>query len=459
MENTVRGVMDMRNNKMNLFFAGLLVLGLTAPAWANEAQISQIIRGGRLYDDWMKETKQNAPSASHPAYPKDQAKADDPATNWRCVECHGWDYRGTDGSAATGRRFTGIKGLRGAAGKDIASVSKVLGDENHRYNSVLGKADIEALALFVTLGQIDMEAYIDTSSGKAKGDAKGSQALYQTICANCHGSDGQRLLLMPPLGDVARGNPWRAFHHMMNGHPGERMPALRAVPPQTLAGLLSYMQTLPTVEQLSSVVRGGRLYDDWAKELRIHAPSQPHPAYPLEKRIASKEPQRTWRCKECHGWDYKGKDGIYAAGPHATGIKGINGKTGADPLQILDILNDRNHYFGRVMAYRDLLDLSNFVAFGQVDMGRYIDADGKVKGNAQKSKAYYDSICATCHGKDGAHIITMPSLGRETTENPWNALHKTLNGHPGEYMPPARAFGTEMAVDILTYIQALPKDR
>ena len=33
----------------------------------------------------------------------------------------------------------------------------------------------------------------------------------------------------------------------------------------------------------------------------------------------------TWRCKECHGWDYAGKDGAYGSGDHRTGIVGVLG--------------------------------------------------------------------------------------------------------------------------------------
>jgi mono/diheme cytochrome c family protein len=51
---------------------------------------------------------------------------------------------------------------------------------------------------------------------------------------------------MPPLGKVARSNPWEALHKILNGHPGENMPALRALDMSILIDVLAYVQTLPT---------------------------------------------------------------------------------------------------------------------------------------------------------------------------------------------------------------------
>ena len=37
----------------------------------------------------------------------------------------------------------------------------------------------------------------------------------------------------------------------------------------------------------------------------------------------SKTGASTHRCKSCHGWDYKGKNGDYSKGKYMTGINGI----------------------------------------------------------------------------------------------------------------------------------------
>jgi hypothetical protein len=50
---------------------------------------------------------------------------------------------------------------------------------------------------------------------------------------------------MPPLGRIAASDPWRALHGILNGHPGESMPPLMALPRDAANGILAYIQTLP----------------------------------------------------------------------------------------------------------------------------------------------------------------------------------------------------------------------
>jgi hypothetical protein len=69
----------------------------------------------------------------------------------------------------------------------------------------------------------------------------------------------------------------------------------------------------------ASIARGGRLYDHWQKETDAWPPISRHPAYPKEASKAA-VPAVNWRCKEYHGWDYKGVDGVYGKEPHRTGI-------------------------------------------------------------------------------------------------------------------------------------------
>ena len=51
---------------------------------------------------------------------------------------------------------------------------------------------------------------------------------------------------IPPLGNIAKNNPWEALHKILNGHPDEEMPALRVLDIQVLVNVLAYIQTLPT---------------------------------------------------------------------------------------------------------------------------------------------------------------------------------------------------------------------
>jgi mono/diheme cytochrome c family protein len=246
---------------------------------------------------------------------------------------------------------------------------------------------------------------------------------------------------------------------MLNGHPHENMPALRVLGTKVLADILAYVQTLPVESMMASIVRGGRLYDNWYKEGKKPVPTTPHSAYPADKMYAN-EPKSNWRCKECHGWDYAGSAGAYSKGEHFTGIKGIRSMAGAEPAKIVAMLKDETHRYAPVLDDRALRDLANFVGKGQVDMDEYIDrATNKAKDQGTPYNAYFVTICANCHGDDGRKIKTMHPLGKVARSNPWEALHKIRNGHPGEAMPALRVLDKQALVGILAYIQTLPAGR
>ncbi len=453
-----------------------------------EEDLYSIVRGGRLYDNWFREIGETAPTKSHPAYPPDKTFADDPGTNWRCQECHGWDYRGRNGVNSTGRHATGIKGIDEMAGADPETIIARLKDETHAYRKQIfpglidsqapvkrliailrektykdrgwmSKRDFRDLAMFVSKGQVDMARLIDREGRKARGDKTNGETYFATICAICHGRDGLKIKSMQPLAKFAADDPWETLHKILNGHPGVMMPPFRVLGVEIAGDILAYVQTLPKKQALASVVHGGRLYDNWPKEANKPVPSMPHHAYPRDKAYAD-DPATNWRCKECHGWDYRGRTGAYSKGRHATGIKGIHGMAGATPESIIAILVDDTHEFERVLELRDLEDLAAFVSRGQIDMDAYIERETKsVKGDKTKSLTYFSTLCATCHGMDGRKIITMRPLGHIARNQPWEALHKMLNGHPGRIMPPLRVLETQVLVNILAYVQTLPAER
>ncbi|MBT3359221.1 MAG: cytochrome c [Rhodospirillales bacterium] len=428
-----------------------------------EAQVdpdtwASIVRGGRLYDKWFEETREPAPEKRHPAYPEAGPQANDAAATWRCKECHGWDYKGRDGVYGSGSHFTGIKGIRGMAETPIGTITAILKDRNHQYGDLMAATDLADIATFVSLGQVEMDLSIEQGTGVVKGDKTARVAEFQTICANCHGHDGLKVRDMPPLGQAVRDNPWEALHNILNGHPNEKMPALRVLGIPVLVDILAYAQALPSNNVLASVVRGGRLYDNWINAIGGPPPQTRHRAYPSGATFA-REPKTNWRCKECHGWDYKGKDGAYGTGKHKTGISGIREFDRADPDRIAAVLKDNNHRYARWLDILDFQDLANFVTRGQVDMDDFIDrGTAKAKGDPQKRAAYFHTICAGCHGTDGRKVATSPPLGRTAQNNPWEALHKILNGHPDEKMPALRSLAPQVLADILAYVQTLPAE-
>ena len=223
-------------------------------------------------------------------------------------------------------------------------------------------------------------------------------------------------------------------------------------------GVLAWPATSLAEEVESSIARGGILYDKWYKEIGEKGPGKKHALYPAEGKYASKG-RETWRCKECHGWDYKGKDGAYAKGKHFTGIIGIQGMAGGDAGSVVALLKDDKHGYGDKLEDEDLQDLANFVTKGQPDFDEYIDSGTKMPkgGNKDKGAAYYNTICAKCHGVDGTEPDDMKKSLAKQMGNPWEVMHKIMNGQPDEQMPALRALGPGVAVDIMSHITTLPK--
>jgi mono/diheme cytochrome c family protein len=242
--------------------------------------------------------------------------------------------------------------------------------------------------------------------------------------------------------------------------PAGRMPGF--LDTTLLAGAL-LMAPLPlaAAETESSIARGGRLYDKWWTVVGAKEPRQPHPAYPAEGKYKAKG---DWRCKECHGWDYLGKDGAYGKGKHFTGIKGIQGAANTSPDRIMGTLTNKTHALDTLLSGEDLRDLAMFVSKGQINMASYIDpASKKVKGNKAKGEPVFNTVCANCHGRDGTLdedgkplAADSEPLGLVASDNPWEALHKIRNGQPGEHMPALRALDLQLALDILAHMQTMP---
>ncbi|PWI32265.1 hypothetical protein DI392_16465 [Vibrio albus] len=216
------------------------------------------------------------------------------------------------------------------------------------------------------------------------------------------------------------------------------------------------MSTIVQAEEASVIARGGQLYDKWFKVIDAPKPADTHKAWPASN--TKKKGDVTWRCKSCHGWDLRGKDGAYSKGSYKTGIKGLQGVAGAPLEEIITVMKDDTHGMEGMMNEQDYHDLALFVSKGQVDMSSIINPDKSVNGDVAKGEAYYNTICAGCHGKDGKlpRDLAAP-LGKIVSSNPWEGLFKILNGQPKESMPAMRALPIDVSTDILSYMMTLPQ--
>jgi thiosulfate dehydrogenase len=209
---------------------------------------------------------------------------------------------------------------------------------------------------------------------------------------------------------------------------------------------------------LRQISQGGRLYDKWWAQLHMDAPKTTHFSYP---EMGKKKDASTWRCKECHGWDYKGKRGAYREGSHFSGISGIRNMANGSAQDVVATLKDETHRYGSLMPAQALQALATFVVAGQVDMDEYIErGTKKVRGDPVKGGRIYLTICAECHGLEGKAInfgnAQKPKyVGSLASQNPWETFHKIRVGQPGKKMPPMLVLPLHLQADVLAYSQTL----
>jgi len=218
---------------------------------------------------------------------------------------------------------------------------------------------------------------------------------------------------------------------------------------------------------LADLVRGGLLYDKWWAENGADEPTDTNPTYPTEVNPNHRTGSQTWRCKECHGWDYLGVEGAYGSGSHFTGIAGILDAT--EPQELFDIIADgttgptgtMTGYTEDQLSDEDIWDLVKFIKEGLIDDRNFINYQTKeaINPDLENGQARYNSVCAACHGFGGEAIEFDEGCIRELADdNPQEVFHKIRFGNPGTPMPSSIENGwtNEDVRDVLGYAQTLP---
>lgn len=209
------------------------------------------------------------------------------------------------------------------------------------------------------------------------------------------------------------------------------------------------------------IASGMRLYDNWMNTMDTDGPGTTHPSWPSSN--TKHDGDSTWRCKSCHGWDYKGKDGQYKSGSYKTGIIGVMGASTMHPNDIHKVLMDDTHQYTHDMITAEaMLRLSTALAIGLYDTDDYINADGRVKGDLRHGREIFQNICASCHGYDGTALDwgdedSPAYIGTEANANPWEVIAKIRHGHPGVEMVSLIAFPMTDIASVLKYVRTLPQ--
>ena len=214
---------------------------------------------------------------------------------------------------------------------------------------------------------------------------------------------------------------------------------------------------------LTDLKRGALLYSNWSL-IKGSAPKENHPLYPDTARQSGLV---TWLCSECHGWDYLGREGHYAFGPHSTGATGIMNASEMSHGEIVSILRGgelREHDFSRYLTMRDTENLARFIREGLFESSRALDKDRMGLGSYLKGMIMYTTECASCHGPNGnaydfnPEIEGTQGMRQFCEQEPERALHTIRWGHPKADMPSGiadRHMMESATIDILTYCQRL----
>ena len=489
--------------KSKLFFISLLMLSLAlalgacagdeatsvisppeedpAPPSGPEVELSgSIPEGGRLYDKWWKEAGVDEPAGDQPLWASQSTNSRSGADTWRCKECHGWDYMGADGAYGSGSHFTGFPGVFNSSGLSDGELLAWLDGStsaDHDF-SAMGEASLGDMVTFLQEGLLDVAPFIDAETKAAiGGDMAAGEQLYEETCTACHGADGRMINFGDDedpeyLGAIAQGNPWEFIHKVRAGQPGSQMPSsiVDGWTMQQVIDVLTYSQALPTEPAMAgiSLSRGGRLYDKWWKVTGSDEPTEDNPVW-ARQATNTRSGDDTWRCKECHGWDYMGAFGPYGSGSHFTGFPGVffaQDKSLEEIIAQISGDTDPDHNFS-AMGEAAITDLATFVKEGQIDMRDYIDYDTKAAIGADTANGgeLYAATCTACHGENGQLLNFGDAddpeyVGTIASGNPWEFFHKVLFGQPGTNMPVVFDVGWTMqdVVDILGFAQSLPTE-
>jgi len=221
----------------------------------------------------------------------------------------------------------------------------------------------------------------------------------------------------------------------------------------------------------TDLVAGAQLYDKWYAVLGLPAPQGDMPIWSHQS-TNTRSGTETWRCSECHGWDYKGVNGAYASGSHYTGFPSLilatADMTEEDIVAHLKGENDSAHDFSSYLDENAMGQVATFLKEGLIDDSEYIDSISLkvINGDLEHGNELYDSTCAECHGEDGMKIIFRTegvdeTLGDVANRDPFRFLHRTRFGVAGTEMPLGYDLGWTPADgrDVLMYAQTLARGK
>lgn len=247
---------------LELTFLALLVGLILLAAQRSLARVGaevpgNALNGGRIYDNWIIALDSPIPQGDHPLWDNQDFNQRSGVITWRCVECHGWDYKGADGAYGSySTHYTGFTGLEDMVGASHERVIAWLDgsiDPNHNFLALTNSTALDDLAAFLRTRLVNTDLMINPTTGASLGNRLDGEELYFGSCAACHGDTGKEINFGTNpaplyLGDLAVADPWQTVHKIRFGTPNPtRMPASEELnwSLSVVADVLAYLQTLP----------------------------------------------------------------------------------------------------------------------------------------------------------------------------------------------------------------------
>ncbi|TAK14824.1 MAG: hypothetical protein EPO32_00615 [Anaerolineae bacterium] len=241
-----------------LMLATGMALLLVVRTSAQEPPNGDPIAGARLYDAWYNEIDRMPPNGNHPLWETQTANNRTGVSTWRCVSCHGWDYKGAAGNyGPDSSEYTGFPGVIDMVGRSESEVRGWLDgtmNSSHDFSQFFSASEVKNLVTFLRTRLLDTDLLIDPVSGRAFGAVGRGHELYQDQCLDCHGEDGSAVNFGSAknpvfLGDMAQQDAWRLLHKTRFGQPNSDMPSADQLGSslQDLSDILAYAQSLPAL--------------------------------------------------------------------------------------------------------------------------------------------------------------------------------------------------------------------
>lgn len=221
-------------------------------------------RGGKLYANWDLLIGFSDFESQHPIWVGVGSSQVSERITYRCVSCHGWDYRGSEGRLTypglqQGMDSPSLLTLMGNPPEEILPWLDGTNNPEHDFSAYLTQQDLHDLSLFISRALVAPNLIASREDNSVQGTVTVGKNIYHDFCQSCHGTEGEKInfgsTATPTfLGDMAWSNPWRVAHVVRFGHIIGNMP-----PASTLEisfsrqiDLLTYLQTLPRARTIAS---------------------------------------------------------------------------------------------------------------------------------------------------------------------------------------------------------------